>query len=64
MGFLDFLTEGKPPTAVPVSSTEQMVLPDWYSNYAMDILANQRVLAERPFQAYADETGKADPALR
>ncbi len=61
MGFLDFLTEGKPPTAVPVSSTEQMVLPDWYSNYAMDILANQRVLAERPFQAYADETGKPIP---
>ena len=61
MGFLDFLTEGKPPTAVPVSSTEQMVLPDWYSNYAMDILANQRVLAERPFQAYADETGRPIP---
>ena len=61
MGFLDFLTEGKPPTAVPVSSTEQTVLPDWYTNYAMDILANQRVLAERPFQAYADATGKPIP---
>ena len=61
MGILDFLTEGKPPTAVPVSSTEQTVLPDWYSNYALDILSNQRALAERPFQAYADETGKPIP---
>ena len=61
MGILDFLTEGKPPTAVPVSSTEQTVLPDWYTNYALDILSNQRALAARPFQAYADETGKAIP---
>jgi len=61
MGILDFLTEGKPPTAVPVSSTEQTVLPDWYTNYALDILSNQRALAERPFQAYADETGKPIP---
>ena len=63
MGLFDFLTEGKPPTAVPVSSTEQTVLPDWYSNYAMDILANQRVLAERPFQAYADASGKPIPRI-
>ena len=61
MGLFDFLTEGKPPTAVPVSSTEQTVLPDWYTNYALDILGNQRAVAERPFQAYADETGKPIP---
>ena len=61
MGILDFLTEGKPPTAVPVSSTEQTVLPDWYTNYALESLANQRALAQRPFQAYADETGKPIP---
>ena len=61
MGLFDFLTEGKPPTAVPVSSTEQTVLPDWYTNYALDILGNQRAIAERPFQAYADETGKPIP---
>ena len=63
MGFLDFLTEGKAVEAVPVSSTEQAVLPDWYTNYAMDILANQRALAERPFQAYADATGRPIPRI-
>lgn len=61
MALFDFLTEGKPVEAVPVSSTQQTVLPDWYTNYAMDILANQRAVAERPFQAYADETGKPIP---
>ncbi len=48
MGFLDFLTEGKPVEAVPVSSTQQTILPDWYTNYAMDILANQQAVAARP----------------
>lgn len=52
MAFLDFLTEGKAPQAVPVSSTEQTVLPDWYTNYAMDILANQQALANRAFPLY------------
>jgi hypothetical protein len=61
MGLFDFLTEGKPVEAVPVSSTQQTVLPDWYTNYAMDILANQQQLAQRPFQAYADKTGAPIP---
>lgn len=61
MGFLDFLTQGKPVEAVPVSSTQQTVLPDWYTNYAMDILANQRSIAQMPFQAYTDESGKPIP---
>jgi hypothetical protein len=52
MGFLDFLTEGKAPQSVPVSSTEQSVLPDWYTNYAMDILSNQQALANRAFPLY------------
>lgn len=52
MGFLDFLTEGKAPQAVPVSSMEQSVLPDWYTNYAMDILSNQQALANRAFPLY------------
>lgn len=63
MGLFDFLTEGKPPTAVPVSSTEQTVLPDWYTNYAMDILANQQAIAGRPFQAYVDASGKPIPRI-
>jgi hypothetical protein len=52
MSFLDFLTEGKAPQAVPVSSMEQSVLPDWYTNYAMDILSNQQALANRAFPLY------------
>lgn len=52
MGFLDFLTEGKAPQAVPVSSTEQSVLPDWYTNYAMDILSNQQAIGNRAFPLY------------
>lgn len=63
MGFLDFLTEGKPVEAVPVSSTQQTVLPDWYTNYAMDILANQRAVAARPFQEYVDASGKPIPRV-
>ena len=63
MGFLDFLTEGKPVEAVPVSSTQQTILPDWYTNYAMDILANQRAIAARPFQEYVDASGKVIPRV-
>ena len=63
MGFLDFLTEGKPVEAVPVSSTQQTILPDWYTNYAMDILSNQQALAARPYQEYVDASGKAIPRV-
>ena len=63
MGILDFLTEGRPVEAVPVSSTQQTILPDWYTNYAMDILSNQQALAARPFQEYVDTSGKAIPRV-
>ena len=63
MALLDFLTEGKPVEAVPVSSTQQTILPDWYTNYAMDILANQKAIAARPFQEYVDASGKAIPRV-
>jgi hypothetical protein len=63
MGILDFLTEGRPVEAVPVSSTQQTILPDWYTNYAMDILANQQAVAARPFQEYVDASGKAIPRV-
>lgn len=61
MAFLDFLTEGNPVQAVPVSSTQQTVLPDWYTNYAMDVLANQQALAAKPFQEYVDSAGRPIP---
>ena len=46
-----FLTEG---AAIPQGSaltdmTKQTVLPDFYTNYAQDILAGQKALSNRPF---------------
>ena len=60
-----FMAEGK---AIPAGSaltdiTKQTVLPDWYSKNAMDILANQRAVAARPFQEYVDASGKAIPRV-
>jgi hypothetical protein len=60
-----FMAEGK---AIPAGSaltdiTKQTVLPDWYSKNAMDILANQRAVAARPFQEYVDASGKPIPRV-
>ena len=52
MALFDFLTEGNPVEAVPVSSTQQTILPDWYTNYAMDILANQQAVSSNPYTTY------------
>lgn len=54
MALSDFLTEG---AAIPSGSavkamTSQTVLPDWYTNYAMDILANQKAAAATPYAPY------------
>ena len=47
MGMLDFLTEGAPIPAgtVPTSKTRTSATPDWYTNYAKDLLAGQRDLS-------------------
>jgi hypothetical protein len=60
-----FMSEGQP---IPAGSaltdiTKQTVLPDWYSNYAMDVLANQRAASARPFQEYVDASGKPIPRV-
>ena len=41
MAFTDFLTEGAaiPAWSAVKSITSQTVLPDWYTNYAMDVLS-------------------------
>lgn len=52
MGVLDFLTEGQPIAAQPYASTTQAVLPDWYTNYAMNVLAQQQAVAARPFALF------------
>jgi hypothetical protein len=51
---LDFLTEGAPIPAgtAPVSKTTTTAVPDWYTNYAKDLLAGQRDIATTPYQTY------------
>jgi hypothetical protein len=52
MALLDFLTQGSPVQAVPTAKTQETVLPDWYSNYAQDILSNQQAIGAQPYQTY------------
>jgi hypothetical protein len=52
MALGDFLSDGQPIQAQPYARTQQAVLPDWYTNYAMDILSNQQSVASRPFELY------------
>ena len=52
MAVSSFLAEG---AAIPQGSaltdvTKQTVMPEWYTNYAMDMLSGQRALASRPYQ--------------
>lgn len=46
-----FLTEGRqiPQGSALKATQSQTVLPEWYTNYAMEILSNQQALAQRPF---------------
>lgn len=58
-----FMAEGQdiPAGSALTDVTKQTILPDWYSNYAMDVLANQKAAAARPFQEYVDAAGKPIP---
>ena len=49
-----FLTEGKQiPTGSALTATQnETTLPSWYTNYAMQMLANQQAVANTPYQAY------------
>lgn len=51
MGLLDFLNDGKAVT-VPYSALSQSALPDWYTNYAMQILSNQQAVANTPYATF------------
>lgn len=46
-----FLTEGNqiPGGSALRATQSQTVLPEWYTNYAMELLSNQQALAQRPF---------------
>jgi hypothetical protein len=52
MAISSFLAEG---AAIPQGSaltdmTKQTVMPEWYTNYAMDILSGQQAIANRPYE--------------
>jgi hypothetical protein len=46
-----FLSEGSqiPQGSALKATQSQTVIPEWYTNYAMELLANQQALAQRPF---------------
>lgn len=46
-----FLTEGQqiPEGSALRATQSQTVLPEWYTNYAMELLSNQQAVAQRPF---------------
>lgn len=54
MAVSSFLAEGMeiPQGSALSDMTKQTVLPDWYTNYAMDILANQRAVSTNPYVTY------------
>jgi hypothetical protein len=50
-GLTSFLNSGNV-SVVPSASTTETVLPDWYTNYGMQLLANQNALMNTPYQTY------------
>ena len=50
-GLTSFLNSGNV-NIVPSASTTQTVLPEWYTNYGMQILANQNAMMNAPYQTY------------
>lgn len=50
MALSDFLSNGQVPAgSAATSMTTQTVLPDWYTNYAMDLMAGQKAVSARPY---------------
>ena len=47
-----FIADGRPANANPYASTEQSVLPDYYTDAAMQTLANQQAVSARPTPIY------------
>lgn len=54
MALSTFLSEGSqiPAGSAVKSMTSQTVLPDWYTNYAMQMLSNQQAQAATPYTPY------------
>jgi hypothetical protein len=54
MPLLDFLTEGAPIPAgtAPIAKTTTTAVPDWYTNYAQELLAGAKNIATTPYATY------------
>lgn len=53
MALSDFLNNGQLPAGSTFTSkTSETVLPEWYTNYAMQLLSNQQALSSAPLQLY------------
>ena len=52
MAVSSFLAEGAeiPQGSALTDMTKQSVMPEWYTNYAMDILSGQNAIANRPYE--------------
>lgn len=53
MALSDFLSNGQIPTGSALTSTTtNTALPDWYTNYAMQLLSNQQAAAAQPYTTF------------
>lgn len=52
MGVLDFLFEGSAPTPTTGSTTTQVQLPEWYTQYTSDMLGRAQGVANLPYAQY------------
>lgn len=51
--FASFLNNGQLPAgSTYTSKTSETVLPDWYTNYAMQVLSNQQALSSQPLSLF------------
>lgn len=55
----DLLNTSDAPLA-PNARTTETVLPDWYTNYAMQVLSNQQAVSAQPYTPYAAGPRVAD----
>ena len=52
MSAVDFLFDGKAPTPGTSSTTTQVQLPEWYNQYASDMLGRAQAVANLPYAQY------------
>jgi hypothetical protein len=52
MSFLDFLFGGEAPTPGSTSSSTQIQLPEWYTQYTADMLGKAKAISELPYAQY------------